>query len=117
MTVLRRLVFAAAAVALSATPALAADSWGAVAVGPGGAFGWAVDYDTEAEAAAEVRKQCGNDCEGITFRNSCASIALGSNGGAWGLGDTREEAERNALASCAKDYAGCAVKVWGCTRR
>ena len=116
MTLLRPLA-AVLFLAFAAAPALAQDKYGAVAVGPNGAYGWAVDYDTEKGAADAALKECGNDCDGITFVNSCASIALGSQAGAWGVGDSRAEAERNALAECSKKSAGCAIKVWGCTAR
>lgn len=103
--------------ALAASPAAAQDKYGAVAVGPNGAYGWAVDYDTENAAAEAALKECGSECDDITFVNSCASIAIGNQSGAWGVGDSRAEAERNALAECSEKGAGCSIKVWGCTAR
>ena len=111
------LLLAACLVALSPA-AMAQDIlWGAVMVGPNGAYGWAVNAITESQAEFAARANCDGACtQGFTFYNSCGAIAVGSNLAFWGYGDTQWFAEEEALDSC-HDNTGyyCEIAVWACT--
>jgi serine/threonine-protein kinase len=109
------LVVLAFAVGGMAAPPSAAD-WGAVARGPGGAFGWAVDFPTRRAALDAAARSCGGRCvEGLSFSGGCGAIAHGAGGrGGWGTGPSRVEAENNALEACQEQTTGCRVVVWAC---
>lgn len=111
---LRAAAFALVAGASAAAPA-AADSWGAVAMGPAGAYGWAVNYPNRQAAIDAALQSCEGKCtKYLAFEDGCGSIAMGNDGGGWGAGSSRQEAERNALDACTGETAGCRIRVWGC---
>lgn len=81
-------------------------TWGAIAFSPGsGRLGFAWSYYFERQAQRDALSQCSqNDCEAVTFSNSCRGIAISESNarGSWydGGGDTKEEAEQDAVAVC-----------------
>ncbi|HNM04502.1 MAG TPA: DUF4189 domain-containing protein [Leptospiraceae bacterium] len=81
------------------------------------AYGWAVDFETQGEAAA--LKSCGDGCDVvIQFQNTCAAFALGDNHSwGWVHSVNKSVAQKNAVAKCSKYGTGCTMKVWGCTTR
>ena len=91
--------------------------WGAIMVGPDGAYGWAVNADTEAEAELAARFNCEGQCtHGFTFYNTCGAIAIGGDEAYWGTGFTQFDAEDESLDSCEADWGDyCEVAVWACT--
>jgi hypothetical protein len=107
-------LFIFAAGGIAAPPAAA--EWGAVARGPGGAFGWAVDFPTRRAALDAAARSCAGRCvEGLSFNRGCGAIAHGAGGrGGWGTGPTRVEAENNALDACQEQTSGCRITVWAC---
>lgn len=91
--------------------------WGAVGIGPGGAWGFSHSYISEQGAINAVQGECGGDCNNIrTFYNTCGAMAEG-NSGNWGFGwgATQGIAESNALNFCYQNGPGCTVKVWSCS--
>lgn len=117
----------AALTSLAAAPSVAlancqvGNCWGAVAYGPGGAWGYAVNYPTRDIAGRMAQRQCRGTCNHIlTFQNSCGAYASGPSAYAhygWGNASTRAQAEAIALQQCNIRGPGCAVRVWGCTTR
>ncbi len=112
----------AVVLALVATPVWAGQCgyeycWGAVGIGPGGAWGFAHSYSSESAAINSVNSECGGDCNNIrTFYNTCGALAEGSVGN-WGFGwgATQTIAENNALNYCYQNGPNCAVRVWACS--
>lgn len=92
--------------------------WGAVAVGPGGAYGYSHSWGSEDEAYDAAMQGCEYDCDTIqTFYNTCAAIATASNGGwGWGYDSTRHSAEVLALGYCSQNGPNCQVRVWSCSQ-
>ncbi len=90
--------------------------WGAVGIGPNGAWGWASEHSNEGSAIGRVRSECPGCTEIETFYNTCGAMATGSDG-AWGFGwaGSRGAAEGNAIAYCADYGAGCRPVVWACS--
>ena len=121
----RRTIFAALAAlilfALAPTAARAdcrvGDCWGAVAFGPGGAWAYAVNHATRAEASEAAQGRCASCTNVLTFHNSCGAYASGPSGYGWGNASTREDAEERAMAECSARSGSCAIRVWGCTQR
>ncbi len=92
-----------------------ANEWGAVGTGPNGAYGWAVDFETEKAAIDYAISACQGDCTdgGVSFRNSCAAIAKGGGYFGWAASASKSMAQANALAYCGN--SSCEIQVWGCT--
>lgn len=93
--------------------------WGAVAIGPGGAAAYAVNYPTRAIAGRAAMARCEGRCERtLTFRNSCGAYALGAGGRyGWGSHRNRATAQNIAMTQCRRATRGCRIRVWGCTTR
>jgi hypothetical protein len=116
---------ALAALALAPSSAYAAcdvgNCWGAVAFGPGGAWGYAVNYPTRGIAGRMAQRQCRGTCSHIlTFLNSCGAYASGPSANqyyGWGNAMTRYQAEAIAMRECNARGPYCRVRVWGCTTR
>ncbi len=93
--------------------------WGAVVVGPNGAYGWAVNAFSETQAEIAAMANCQGGCsEGFTFYDSCGAIALSLDQSTWywGNGDDQWLAEENALDACFDDWGdACEIAVWACT--
>lgn len=92
--------------------------WGAVAIGPNGAWGFSHSWPSEQQAFDAAQQGCEYDCtEFRSFANSCAAIAQGSNGyWGWGQAGSRGEAEGTALSYCANGAYDCVVRVWACSQ-
>ena len=97
--------------------AWAEDNFGAIAISDStGQWGLTYDYSSKASAEKEAVKQCGaSDCAvEVWFKNSCGAVAKNGLEVAYGLGDSREEAEEAAIDALAG--AGKIV-AWSCTTR
>jgi hypothetical protein len=93
--------------------------WGAVGVGPNGAWGTAYDYSSDDAAARAAQSGCKGSCTIIrTFFNSCGAIAEGDNGGwGWAWNVSKDEALSSAIAYCVPNDRNCRVTAWACTSR
>lgn len=117
------IAIAMALVAAMPLPAMAACAngkcWGAVGVGPNGAWGNAYDYPSQNAAAQAVQNRCGGNCTTIkTFFNSCGAIAQGDFGGwGWAWNVNKNEALSSAIAYCVPNDRNCRVTTWACTSR
>lgn len=91
--------------------------WGAVMVGPDGAYGWAVNALTESQAEVAAMDSCEGACtQGFTFYDTCGAIAVGGDQAYWGTGFDQLIAEDDALVSCSDDWGdNCEIAVWACT--
>ncbi|MGE0733893.1 MAG: DUF4189 domain-containing protein [Alphaproteobacteria bacterium] len=96
-----------------------AENWGAIAVGPRGAYGWAVDFPSRAAAEAAALRECGGTCtRKLSFSNACAAYATTPRMDyGWAVRQTREAAQLVAMQECSKYGQGCQIRVWGCTTR
>ena len=107
----------------AANPAMAqcanGKCWGAVGIGPGGAWGNAYDYPSERAAARAVQNSCQGGCTTIkTFFNTCGAIAQGDNGGwGWAWAGTPDDAQSSAIAYCVPNDRNCRIRTWACTTR
>jgi hypothetical protein len=90
------------------------DSYGALAYNEEtGAYGYAYDYDTQAEASKAAVEECGKDCKVVMqLKNECGAIAQSQKFYGWANGASRKAAEKGALDNCGKD---CKVVAWTCT--
>ena len=117
-------ILAGATVALGVAGAASAGScgyqncWGAVAVGPNGAYGFSHSWGTEQQAYDTANSGCEWDCTITrTFYNSCAAIAVADNGGwGWSYASSRALAESNAMSYCMENGYNCRVRVWSCSQ-
>ena len=114
-----RLVLAlsvAASLAVLALPAHA--EYGALATGPGGAYGWTNDADSPREADRRALRECGRDCAiRVQFHNTCAAYATGRNGAyGWERHEDAAVARERAVERCRENGRECRVKVWACVR-
>jgi len=93
-----------------------AENWGAVAVGPWGAYGWAVDAASEAEAEAGALSGCDGQCtQKFSFHDTCGAIAIGGERAFWGTGAEQSAAEQAALEACRAQIEGsCEAIVGAC---
>ena len=94
------------------------ECWGTVAVGPGGAWGYAHGMISEDAAYNAAQGYCEGDCTQLhSFFNACGAIAVASNGATgWAIDTSRENAENAALGYCAGEGRGCTVRVWACSK-
>ncbi len=92
--------------------------WGAVAFGPGGAYGWSHSMSTEHLAREAAKEGCEFDCTEIkTFFNACESMAVASDGAwGWGVAQSHNEAENIALKYCREYGPECKTRVWACSQ-
>lgn len=114
---MKKLLSALGFCALVAAPgAASAAAWGAVCIGPGGAYGYAYGWATSDQAYNAALEDSEYDCTEIrTFYNSCGAMAEGVGGWGWGTGGSRAIAESTAMNYC-RDYAhSCRVRVWACS--
>lgn len=94
----------------------------------GNYFGWAVDYETQAEADKRALQECkdsGGNCS-IVLRfgeGLCAEYRMAENvtvtAYGWGVATSRDEASRVAVAECLKRSNGspCTGYVFGCNSK
>lgn len=97
--------------------AKAQELWGAVVVGPDGAYGWSSNQWTEQAAESLAMDYCQGQCtQGFTFYDSCGAISVAWDQAFMGHGDTQEVAEAEALYACHIEMdGGCEIMVWACT--
>ncbi|WP_165488458.1 DUF4189 domain-containing protein [Actinomadura formosensis] len=92
-------------------------NYGAIAVGRNGAVGKAWDYDSPAAARRRALNECPTSgCKVLTtFVNGCGAVAYNPRTNKYwgGHGDTRSEAQRNAISNA----GGGRWTVWVCTTR
>ncbi|MCP4820813.1 MAG: DUF4189 domain-containing protein [Shimia sp.] len=91
--------------------------WGAVGIGPDGAWAYSYGQYSEAEARNVVQSECGGNCDVVeAFYNTCGALSEGTDGN-WGFGwaETRELAEGTSLDYCDDYGTGCRVRVWACS--
>lgn len=91
--------------------------WGAVGVGPNGAWAYSYGMWSEQEAYNAAQDECGWNCTTVkTFYNTCGAIARADNGAlGWGFEYTRELAESTAINWCMDVGYNCRVVVWACS--
>jgi uncharacterized protein DUF4189 len=113
-----RVAILAGAMMLAGAAPAAADMWGAVAYGPGGAWAYAYDFPTRGAAQRAALGRCNGRCQQVlTFVNSCGAYVVGQGAYGWGNDDTREGAITRAMAECRVRTGGCQLRVWACTTR
>ncbi len=94
---------------------------GALAVGHGSHYGWAVDKATQAEADEAALSHCTGECTVVyQFEHTCAAFAQedGKDDGAtgWAHADSEDDAQAKALAECNSRGSNCVIRVWGCDK-
>lgn len=110
-------------VSVASPPARSAaqrDNWGAIAYSTStGRWGLVYNYPTQAKAVNAAVVRCGvRDCQAVVwFRNGCGAFAKGTRAYGWGIGNSRAQAEENALAECRKRGPNCGIVSWSCTSR
>ncbi|WP_345434222.1 DUF4189 domain-containing protein [Actinoallomurus vinaceus] len=91
--------------------------WGAIAVASDGSVGKSWDYSSASTAQRRAMNECPrSSCKVLTtFVNGCGAIAYNSRTNRYwgGHGDTRSEAERNAISNA----GGGRWTTWVCTTR
>lgn len=99
-------------------------AWGALAIDSlqGPAWGWAVDYQTEANATQRALEECGiQSCHVVmTFANLCGALAAdqtqGSTAYGWAKGSDAADTRSTAMDSCSRrGGTSCLIRAWGCT--
>lgn len=103
---------------VSAGAAFAADMYGAIATNDAtGAWGYAYNYPTRAQAEAAALQECGErGCAvEVWFANACGAVAKDGRTVGWGWSESRAEAEAKALSACGS--GACKIEVWACTDR
>ncbi|MFN8783709.1 MAG: DUF4189 domain-containing protein [Pseudanabaena sp.] len=101
---------------VGAGSAFAGDKYGAVATGANGAYGYAYNYDSRAEAEYAALANCGSSCDvQVWFANACGAVAKGGGYLGWAWNVDKDSAQRNALNSCGN--GSCEMAVWACTDR
>jgi len=92
--------------------------WGAVAIGPDGAYGWSQGWNSEPGAINATQDGCKDRCMTFkTFYNTCGAISVADNGGwGWGWADTVKAAQKRASDYCADNGKNCAPRVWACSK-
>ena len=101
-----------------APAARAEDMFGAIATSDEtGAWGYAYNYPTRAQAEAEALKECGEaGCQvEVWFKNACGAVAKDGRNVGWGWAKSRTEAEAKAISACGS--GACRIEVWACTDR
>ncbi len=91
--------------------------YGAVALGPNKAWGYAYNQISKQAAIKVAQRNCPGTCGVVeSFYNSCGAFAVGDNGG-WGYanGATRSEAEIAAIDYCAPTGVNCQPIVSICS--
>lgn len=114
--------FAALGPALGA-PAAAEDGayWGAVAIGEGEAWAFAINLPNREAARAAALGNCQGRCGRVlTFYRACGAYAVAPRQGfAWAVSPIRDDAQNRALLECnALSRTGpCRLRAWACTDR
>lgn len=93
------------------------DCWGAIGIGPNGAYGYSHGHPTEDTAIEAAQQGCGWTCTNVqSFANGCGSMAVGATGGwGWGVAETSIGAEEIAYAYCSDNDYDCGIVVTNCS--
>jgi len=120
----RRAVAGLTAAAVLMGSVAAAEAAGALAVGACGAYGYAYDYKSLADARAAAAQKCsGSGCKVVgAIKRGCAALAVdaknpcGSFG--WAINSHLGKAENTSLNRCYQ-YGGhdCVVRAWACDEK
>ena len=87
-----------------------------------GAYGFSYDVNDSDTANQRALNNCAKNGDGcklvISFSNTCAALAAGDNERfATSLGNTKSDAQSQALAECGRDGGkNCDIKAWSCAR-
>ena len=111
-----------AAIGVGTGGAAMADNYGAIAYSPSsGGYGYSYDHlsrrDAENRAMAECRARARGCRIAIWFRNSCGSVARGTNGWGSAWAESAQAAERAAVRNCSRHTRGCRTLTRVCTSR
>jgi hypothetical protein len=92
--------------------------WGAIASNDRNRrWGMAWDKESQLQADNVAITECGSGCSvRVRFKpNQCGAFARGD-GTSWGSGwgESRSEAQTNAVAGCAERGQGCKIETWRC---
>lgn len=104
--------------ATSQTAQTAGGQFGAIAVGPGAAWGVSWDHPSQADADSRALRECPN-CRVVVrvVGPTCGAYATNGLGSGWALGATREVAEAGAYAECIPSGPDCKVVAYACNSR
>ena len=109
---------------IAGTGFAAAENWGAIAIGPNGAYGWAYDFPSRQAAENAALSECGGRCQRkLSFADTCGAYATATDASGniraygWATRQSKEEAQMVAMQECSKYGQGCRVHVWACTTR
>ncbi|HEY0024311.1 MAG TPA: DUF4189 domain-containing protein [Longimicrobium sp.] len=110
-----------AALSCSAAIQLAATTegqFGAIAVGPDGAWGVSWDHPSQADADSNALQECLN-CRVVVrvIGPTCGAYASNGLGSGWAVGATREVAKTNSYVECSASGPGCSVVAYACNSR
>jgi hypothetical protein len=116
-----RLAVASALVAaiISAQSTGSAPAAGAIAIGAGGAYGVAYDYERAAAASRAALGKCEGGCKVVPVSRACGAIAIdGRNACAahgYAVAPRLGEAQNMALRQCYQ-FGGkdCVIRAWAC---
>jgi len=98
-----------------------ANRWGAVAIDEStGDIGVAVNRDNESEAVTNAMHDCGlkgsQHCKlGLAYHNQCAALAWGTHSSTLSNAADQNQAQANALKSCARDAPDCKIIYSACS--
>jgi hypothetical protein len=97
------------------------DRYGTLAIDEnnGDQYGWAIDYETRAEADARALRECGQNCHIVLqFAGGCGAYAVERGNPTlygWGTASTRVAAESRALSEARiRGGRDVLIRVWGC---
>jgi len=85
------------------------------------AHGWSYDFDNAAAAEQKAMSGCSEKSDRCKivydFWNSCAALAAAADDSYWiEHGNTQDDAEGRALASCTQNGGkSCEIQVWSCS--
>ena len=92
--------------------------FGAIAVGPGAAWGVSWDHPSQADADRRALRECPN-CRVVVrvIGPTCGAYATNGSASGWALGATREVAETRSHAECSARGSRCRVLAYACNTR
>ena len=104
--------------ATSQTAETAGGQFGAIAVGPDGAWGVSWDHSSQADADQRALREC-SDCRVVVrvIGPTCGAYATNGSAAGWALGATREVAELSSYGECSARGPGCSVLAYACNSR
>jgi hypothetical protein len=107
--------------AASPAPAQQGSYWGAVAIGEGDAWAFAINLPNRESARAAALGNCQGRCGRVlTFFRACGAYATAPRGAyAWAVSPLKDDAQNRALLECnALSRSGaCRMRAWACTDR